>query len=55
MLGKQQGLGVYHISDGSMKYGEWQDGVKKRWLEQDEVDQLLKAGQLQFERVETKP
>lgn len=36
--GKQQGLGIYYISDGSKKYGEWQDGAKKRWLEPDEVE-----------------
>jgi hypothetical protein len=27
-VGKQQGLGVYHISDRSVKYGEWQNGVR---------------------------
>lgn len=42
MAGKQQGIGVYYMANGEKKYGEWKDGIKKRWLEPEEIEQFLK-------------
>lgn len=30
------------MSNGEKKYGEWKDGIKKRWLEPEEVEQYIK-------------
>jgi len=30
------------MSNGEKKYGEWKDGIKKRWLEPEEVEQYIR-------------
>ena len=47
MNGKQQGVGIYYLSSGEEKYGEWKDGIKKRWLNPEEVEKLIKDGVLE--------
>jgi predicted secreted acid phosphatase len=42
--GKQQGIGIYYLITGEKKYGEWKDGVKKRWLSGEEIEKLAKDG-----------
>lgn len=30
------------MANGEKKYGEWKDGIKKRWLELDEIERYIK-------------
>lgn len=34
--GKQHGFGKYYSSSGEIKYGEWKDGKRVKWITEDE-------------------
>ena len=44
--GKQEGIGVYFLQNQEVKYGEWKDGRRIRWLNDEEVEELKKQGKL---------
>lgn len=41
-VGRQEGIGVYYLQNQEVKYGEWKEGKRVRWLGDEELEELKK-------------
>ena len=45
-LGKQHGVGIYHLANREVKVGEWNEGKRIKWYDDKEIDQLKTEGKI---------
>ncbi len=39
--GKQHGVGKYVLPDGTIRYGQWEEGRRVKWLDVNEEKQMI--------------
>jgi hypothetical protein len=41
MNGKQEGVGIYYNAKKEVRYGQWQNGKRVKWIQEDEYKEAV--------------
>lgn len=54
IAGKQHGIGIYFLANQEVKVGEWNEGTRIKWFDQQEIDKLKNEGKINEKDLQAK-